>query len=95
MEFLGWKEFGMIVREWVPARRVVLENLTGPGVRPTQRLEFTPTTTGTRVDIHVDAATSGVFRLMEPLLPAQLRKKWTGYLDNLKHIVEGEHVGAA
>lgn len=88
VNFMGSKSFTMRVIEYQPDSLEVIQAVSGPGVRPTQTFRFDAEGTGTRLDFCVEIHTYGLFRLMEPLLPAMIRKTWTRYLAGLKGILE-------
>jgi uncharacterized protein YndB with AHSA1/START domain len=90
VNFMGRKTFTMQVTSYQPNREVTIQAVAGPGVRPTQNFQFETTAGGTHVSFRGDVRTSGLFRLMEPLMLSQFNKLWVGYLTNLKRILEGQ-----
>ena len=88
INFMGKKDFTMKIREFDPNHREVIENIAGPGVRPTQSFTFTPSGNSTMLNVHVSVRTHGLFRLLEPLLPKMIGKNWDGYLETLKNKLE-------
>jgi dehydrogenase/reductase SDR family member 12 len=88
VNFMGRKTFTMQVVECQPHQREVIQAISGPGVKPTQTFQFESRDGGTYLSITANVRTSGLFRLMEPMMPAMFSKTWTQYLSNLKHILE-------
>ena len=89
VNFMGHKTFTMQVIEYQPNQREVIRAVAGPNVRPTQTFQFEATASGTRLSVSAQVRTSGLFRLMEPMMPTMFRKTWAQYLSNLKQILEG------
>lgn len=79
--------FTMQVVEYEPNESEIIQVTAGPGIRPTQTFLFESTRMGTRLNFRVDVQTQGLFRLMAPVLPRMIRKKWAGYLVNLKSVL--------
>ena len=88
VNFMGRKTFTMQVVEYQPNQREVIQAVSGPGVKPTQTFQFESRDGGTHLCITANVQTSGLFRLMEPMMPAMFSKTWSQYLSNLKHILE-------
>jgi len=88
VNFMGRKTYTMRVTDFSPERRVTIEATTGPSALPTQTFQFEPAGGGTRFSMRADVRTSGLFRVMEPLMPRMFSKMWAGYLVNLKGILE-------
>jgi uncharacterized protein YndB with AHSA1/START domain len=88
IKFMGRMEARAQIVEYEPRRRVALRLTSGP-LRPTLTYSFEPADGGTRLTYRVDLRTSGLFRLMEPLMPGTIRKQWRGNFGNLKRILEG------
>lgn len=88
INFMGRKPFTMKVRELVPNKREVIENIAGPGVRPIQTFTFEAQGNATNFSVSITLRTSGLFRLMEPLMPKMIAKNWDGYLVKLKEVLE-------
>ena len=65
INFMGKKDFTMKIREFVPNRREVIENIAGPGARPIQTFAFTADGKNTRLDVQVEMRTFGFFRLLD------------------------------
>lgn len=91
VSFMGKKVFPMQVVEYELNRREVIKATGGPGVRPTQSFQLEAKESGTKLNFSVEIETSGLFRLMEPLLPGMIGKKWKGYLVNLKNQLESKY----
>ena len=89
VNFMGRKTYTMRVIEYQPHRRAVIQAIAGPGVSPTQTFEFEPFESGTRFSVCAQVRTTGVFRLMEPMMLGMFKKIWGQYLVNLKQILEG------
>lgn len=89
VSFMGRKTYTMRVIEYQPHHRAVIQTIAGPGVSPTQTFEFAPSECGTRFSVRAQVRTAGMFRLMEPMMPAMFKKTWGQYLANLKQILEG------
>jgi uncharacterized protein YndB with AHSA1/START domain len=89
VNFMGRKTFTMQVIEYQPNQREVIQAISGPGVMPTQTFQFETRDGGTRLSVSANVRTSGLFRLMEPMMPTMFSKTWRQYLSNLKHILEG------
>jgi len=89
VNFMGRKSFTMQEIEYQPNQREVIRAVAGPNVRPTQTFQFEATASGTRLSVSAQVRTSGLFRLMEPMMPTMFRKTWAQYLSNLKQILEG------
>ena len=83
VNFMGKKQLLMQVVEFVPNQKLVIEAQSGMALLPTQSFTFVPKGNGTEVHIQVTMKTSGLFRLMEPMLPGQLKKIWAKYFENV------------
>ena len=88
VNFMGRKTFTMRVIDYRPDHQMIIDAIAGPGIRPTQHFQFEAADGGTRVSFRGEVRTSGLFRLMEPVLPSMLSKLWAGYLANIKRILE-------
>lgn len=88
VNFMGKKAYTMRVTDFSPGQRVTIEAVTGPGALPIQSFRFESIGGGTRFSIRADVRTSGLFRLLEPLMPRMFRTMWAGYLVNLKRLLE-------
>ena len=88
VKFMGRKTFTMQVVEYQPNQREVIQAVSGPGVKPTQTFQFESRDGGTQLSITAHVRTYGLFRLIEPMMPAMFSKTWSQYLINLKHILE-------
>jgi uncharacterized protein YndB with AHSA1/START domain len=82
VNFMGKKQLLMRVVEFVPNRKLVIEAQSGMALLPTQSFTFVPEDGGTEVRLQVTMRTSGLFRLMEPMLAGQLKKTWAKYFQN-------------
>ncbi len=83
VNFIGKKQLLMKVVEFVPNRKLVIEAQSGMALLPTQSFTFVPKDGGTEVHLQVMMRTSGLFRIMEAMLPGQLKKIWAKYFENL------------
>ena len=83
VNFMGKKQLRMKVVEFIPNQKLVIQAQSGMALLPTQSFTFIPKGNGTEVRIQVTMKTSGLFRLMEPMLPAQLKKIWAKYFENV------------
>jgi uncharacterized protein YndB with AHSA1/START domain len=83
VNFMGKKQLLMKVVEFVPNRKLVIEAQSGMALLPTQSFTFVPKDGGTEVHLQVMMRTSGLFRIMEAMLPGQLKKIWAKYFENL------------
>ncbi len=83
VNFMGKKQLRMKVVELIPNEKLVIQAQSGMALLPTQSFTFVPKGNGTEVRIQVTMKTSGLFRLMEPMLPAQLKKIWAKYFENV------------
>jgi uncharacterized protein YndB with AHSA1/START domain len=83
VNFMGKKQLLMKVLEFIPNRKLVIQAQSGMALLPTQSFTFVPQGNGTEVRIQVTMKTSGLFRLMEPMLPRQLKKIWAKYFENV------------
>ena len=93
--YMGRKEFGQRVTEFVPNQRFVVETTSG-SIRPVQRFSFEPTASGgTRYHARLEVHTRGFMRLMEPMLRGQVRKSMVEFGNNLKRLLEAQPRTAA
>jgi uncharacterized protein YndB with AHSA1/START domain len=83
VNFMGKKQLLMKVTEFVPNQKLVIEAQSGMALLPTQSFTFMPQGNGTEIRIQVTMRTSGLFKLMEPMLPGQLKKIWAQYFENV------------
>jgi len=88
VKFMGRKTFTMQVVEYQPNQREVIQAVSGPGVKPTQTFQFESRDGGTQLSITAHVRTYGLFRLIEPMMPAMFSKTWSQYLINLEHMLE-------
>lgn len=90
-----WEEVRLISRnpilmkviEFVPNKRLVIQGQTGMSLLPTQSFSFAADGDKTRIDLLVTMKVSGFYKLMEFMLPSQLRKFWVRYFENLNRIL--------
>jgi len=87
VNFMGKKQLLMKVVDFVPNKKLVIEAQSGMDLLPTQSFIFSPEGNKTRIDLTVLMRVSGVFKLMQFMLPAQLKKTWTKYFINLNDLV--------
>ena len=90
VHFMGKKQLLMKVIELIPGRLLTIEAQSGMPLLPTQRFRFTQQGNETLVELEVEMRTKGFFRLMEFMLPAQLRKIWAKYFDNLNKLIQAD-----
>jgi len=84
VNFMGKKQLLMKVVEFVPNQKLVIEAQSGMALLPTQSFTFVSKDGGTEVRLRVTMRTSGLFRLMEPMLAGQLKKTWAKYFENVE-----------
>ena len=88
VNFMGKKQLLMKVTEYLPNRKLVIEAQSGMPLLPTQSFSFSSSGSGTKIDLTVTMKVSGIFKLLQPVLPRQLKKIWRGYFkalnENLK-----------
>lgn len=89
VHFMGKKQLLMKVAEFIPNKKLVIEAQSGMSLLPTQSFTFAPEGNSTRVDLTVNMKVSGLFVLMQFMLPAQLKKIWAGYFENLNRLATG------
>ena len=87
VNFMGKKKLLMKIVEFIPNKKIVIEAQSGMPLLPTQEFTFTPQGNKTKVDLEVTMKVSGFFRLMQPMLPKQLKKIWAGYFQNLNQML--------
>jgi len=88
VHFMGKKQLLMKVIEYVPDKRLVIEAQGGMSLLPTQSFTFQAEDGRTRIDLEVTMKVSGIFVLMQFMLPGQLKKTWAKYFDNLNRLVK-------
>jgi carbon monoxide dehydrogenase subunit G len=76
-----------------PGRAVVLEG-TGRGVRATDEILFTPTTTGTRIDYTADIRLVGPFRAFAPFAGGALARIGRDARDGMQRALDGRAAAA-
>jgi len=87
VHFVGTKQLLMKVTEYIPNKKLVIEAQSGMSMLPTQSFTFSSEENKTRVDLSVTMRVSGLFKLMEFMLPGQLKKIWSKYFENLNQLV--------
>ncbi len=88
VHFMGKKQLLMRVTERVANSRLVIEAQGGMKLLPTQTFTFIAEGPVTRLQLSVLMRTSGFFRLMEPILPGQMKGIWAKYFENLDRLVK-------
>ena len=88
VNFMGKKKLQMKVTEFVSNKRIVISAQSGMSILPTQSFTFTPDNSGTHLQLDVDLKVSGFMKLMAPLFPAQFKKIWGKYFENLDAYVK-------
>ena len=83
VQFMGKKNLLMKITELIPNQKIVIEAQSGMSLLPTQSFTFTSEADRTRIDLDVTMKVKGLFILMQFMLPAQLKKIWSKYFDNL------------
>ena len=87
VHFIGKKQLLMKVIDFVPDRKLVIEAQQGMDLLPTQSFVFSAEGDKTRIDLTVVMRISGLFKLMQFMLPIQLKKTWAEYFANLNTLV--------
>lgn len=87
VHFMGKKQLLMKVTDFVPNQKLVIEAQHGMNLLPTQSFLFSTEGNRTRIDLTVTMRVSGVFKLIQLMLPTQLRKTWAAYFVNLNNLV--------
>ena len=88
VQFMGRKQLRMRITELVPNQKLVIEAQSGMSLLPTQSFVFTGEGGKTRIDLSVTMKTSGIFRLMEFMLPGKLKQIWAKYFQNLDTLLK-------
>mgnify|MGYP002136875543 CR=1 FL=1 len=86
VHFMGTKQLLMKVTEFIPNKKIVIEAQSGMSMLPTQSFTFSENGNTTQVELSVTMKVSGFFKLMEFMLPAQLKKIWGKYFENLNQL---------
>jgi uncharacterized protein YndB with AHSA1/START domain len=86
---MGRKDLDLEVLDYVPNEREQLQ-AKAPlmGMRPTITYLFEPSGTGTKFTRRVDAEVTGAWKLFGPLMGSMVSKRNTGFVDNLKKVLE-------
>ncbi|HBY95361.1 MAG TPA: hypothetical protein DEP84_15650 [Chloroflexi bacterium] len=87
VHFMGKKQLLMKVIDFGPNQKLVIEAQQGMNLLPTQSFIFSTEGNKTRIDLTVVMRVSGLFKLMQFMLPVQLKKIWTEYFINLNNLV--------
>ncbi len=86
VNFMGKKHLLMKITEYVPNQKLVITAEHGMAMLPTQVFTFTTEGINTRVDLQVTMRVSGIFKLLQFMLPGQLKKIWAGYFVHLNQL---------
>jgi uncharacterized protein YndB with AHSA1/START domain len=81
-----------VVEALASDRRLVLQIervVSGPGLRPRRTFELIDEGESTTVKWRSEVATTGLMRLLEPMLPREFKRRQSKYLTLLKAEVEG------
>jgi uncharacterized protein YndB with AHSA1/START domain len=88
VHFMGRKQLLMQVKDFIPNKLIIIEAVSGMNLLPTQKFEFIPQNDKTRIDLSVDMEVKGFFKLMQGMLPGQLKKTWAKYFSDLNTLVK-------
>lgn len=88
VSFMGKKKVDLVVRDYDPPRRMVVETTSQGSLMPTFTFSFETVDRGTRLNRQGDIRTSGLVKLLEPLMRRASPRRIDGFLANLKHILE-------
>jgi uncharacterized protein YndB with AHSA1/START domain len=88
VNFMGRKRLAMRFTEVEPNRRLVIRAESGMSVLPTQAFTLTPEGGKSKITLDVDLRITGFLTLMAPLFPAQFKKIWAKYFENLNALVK-------
>jgi len=86
VHFMGKKKLLMKITEFIPDKKIVIEGQSGMAMLPSQKFAFISEGSNTRLDLEVNMKVSGVFKLMEFILPAMLKKIWKKYFVSLDQL---------
>jgi uncharacterized protein YndB with AHSA1/START domain len=86
--FMGKKDIDLVVREFDPPRREVVEATSKGPMAPTFTFTFEPGDGGTRFTRKGNIRVSGWMRLMEPMMKGMASKRADGFLAKLKLLLE-------
>jgi len=89
VHFMGTKQLLMKVVEFIPNKKLVIEGQSGMSMLPAQSFNFSEEGNKTRIDLDVSMKISGMFRLMEFMLPSMLKKTWANYFIQLNQLASG------
>lgn len=87
VHFMGKKQLLMKVIDFVPNQKLAIEAQQGMDLLPTQSFLFSADGDKTRIDLTVVMRISGIFKLMQFVLPMRLKKTWADYFANLNTLV--------
>jgi uncharacterized protein YndB with AHSA1/START domain len=87
-DFMGKKQVDLVVREFDPPRREVVEATSNGPMSPTFTFTFEPLDGGTRFTRKGEVRISGWMRLMEPMMKGMATKRADGFLAKLKELLE-------
>lgn len=87
VNFMGTKQLYMKIVAYIPNQKLTIETQSGMAMLPTQSFTFSSLGDKTKVDLSVTMKISGFFRLMQFMLPGQLKKIWAKYFENLNMLV--------
>lgn len=85
--YRGVSDGALDISAFEPPRRVVFEARMGE-VRAVITMTVEPEAAGARVTRQVEMPSSGMFRLLAPVVKPMFRKAVTGHLANLKRVLE-------
>lgn len=91
VHFMGKKQLLMKVIDYRPNEKLVIEAQKGMKLLPTQVFTFSSQGNDTLVNLEVNMKTSGVFKLIEPMLAGKLKKVWKQYFGNLGKILSSSY----
>jgi uncharacterized protein YndB with AHSA1/START domain len=85
---MGRKKIALVVREYDPPRRMVVEATSQGSLMPSFTFIFEPVDGGTRFNRQGDIRTGGLLKLLEPLMRRTSPRRIDGFLANLKQMLE-------
>ncbi len=88
--FMGVSGGTVTVLEYDPPGRIVFDVAMGM-MRPTTTFSVTPEDGGSRVTRRIDMEPTGMMRLMAPFMAGMARRRNTGFLKELKRVLESEN----
>ena len=87
VQFMGRREYVVEITGLEPYRRLEITTKTGP-MRPIVTYLFEPANGGTRFTRHLDLPVQGSFRIMQPLMRRNAKKRNADFVQNLKDLLE-------